>query len=309
MPCSRILLPCFASPDQIRAIALAVALLSLVLLLCPGSAARAAPPATPNASLPQAAGELSHSLEQARAAQAATDAEARELQKLLAEQQTQRQYLLWLEHQNNKYEKYIQQREHAVELLEQRRQEAGTIRLALEPALDDLARNLEEAVQQDLPFLPEERAERLKSLRAVLDDYNAPLGEKLRRTLEVLLVEARYGSEVAAEQAVIRPGPEQGQLQGRTLRLGRLAQYFLSRNGERGFVLERGTSPTAPVWRELPADAAGTLARALDMADRAAPAMPLALPAPETLPLPIPAQAQQAPIPPVQGASHAGGDS
>lgn len=224
--------------------------------------------------LPKASKEMAEALLQAETTQKQADAWQNDRERLLTEKRELERYALWLDHQLRKYETYVSQREHAVQLLEQRRNEAGTIRLLLEPFLDNVADRLALAVQEDLPFLPEERAQRLAGLRAVLDEYDAPLGEKLRRTLEALQIEAQYGSEVTAEDAIIQT--TQGTMQGRSLRVGRLTEYFLSRDGQRAWMLLPRAS--GGEWTEIDAGAASSVAEALAMIDHDRQASLMVLP-------------------------------
>ncbi|MGE4290729.1 MAG: DUF3450 family protein [Desulfovibrio sp.] len=206
---------------------------------------------------------------------------------------------LSLDHQIRKYESYITRRAHAVELLKKRHQEAELFQERLEPYLDDLAQRLTLAVRADLAFLNEEREQRLTALASVLGNYDAPLGEKLRRTLEALQVEAQYGSEITAEDGVIAT-PE-GAVQGRDLRVGRVADYFLSRDAKRAWIRERsgagGESGKGQGeeqgWRALDQSEAEALAQALAMLDRSEPAGLVVLPVatiPEHDPASAPAQ-------------------
>jgi hypothetical protein len=92
--------------------------------------------------------------------------------------------------------------------------------------------------------------------------------------METLLVEVSYGSETTSEDAVI-PGPDGADVQGRLLRVGRLGQYFLSRDRERAFAL----LPGGEGWKSLDEAGTGAVRDAFDMADRSRPAGLVSLPA------------------------------
>ena len=243
------------------------ALLIGTLIICMGGAAPAADPK-------QVLEDMTGALDEARAAQGEAEQWAGRRDALVEEEHELHRYVLWLDHQRAKYAAYIRERERAIAALERRKRESMRINMLLEPYLDDLAARLDTAVAADLPFLAEERAKRMAGVRRTLNDFEAPLGEKLRRVMEALLVEVRYGSETTADDAVI-PGPDGADVQGRLLRVGRLGQYFLSRDGKRGFA----RVPGGGEWREL--DDAGTksVRAALDMTDRSRPAGLVLLPA------------------------------
>ncbi|MEF2146444.1 MAG: DUF3450 domain-containing protein [Desulfovibrionaceae bacterium] len=210
--------------------------------------------------------DMADALQTASEAQRAAQHWAAEREALLEELREKQRYSLWLDHQLAKHETYIREQEQAVRLLQERRTEAGRIRLLLEPYLDDMAARLDQAVRNDLPFLAEERSDRMAALRAMLDDPDASLGEKLRRTLEALQIEAQFGSETTVEEGVIQT--DGGAMQGWTLRCGRLAALFLSRDKQRAWSLAHDGSG----WSSLPQEDAARLAEALRMAQRTAPA-------------------------------------
>lgn len=218
--------------------------------------------------------EMQTAMQEEARTQAQAESWTAERRQLLNEQRELKHYDLWLDHQQDKYRAYIKEREKAVALLEKRKQEAERIRLLLEPLLDDSLNQLARMVDNDLPFLAEERQERLNTVRAVLDNYKAPLGEKLRRLLETLFIEAQYGSENTVAETVI--SAQNVDIQGRTLRLGRLAQFFLARDGQRAF----GLDPASGKWTALGPEATESLTAALDMAQRQRPASLVLLPRP-----------------------------
>src|SRR5882672_8504689 len=61
------------------------------------------------------------------------------------------------------------------------------------PLLARMVDSLEKFVTLDLPFLKQERTERVAGLKKVMDDPEAPLAEKYRRVLEAYQIEAEYG--------------------------------------------------------------------------------------------------------------------
>lgn len=106
------------------------------------------------------------------------------------------------------------------------------------PFLLHMLDTLENFVALDLPFLKEERANRLKQLRALMNDADANLAEKYRRLMEAYLIETDYGNTLENTQ---------GQLSAedpRTvefLRLGRLELYYLSLDGKQAGRWDRKT--------------------------------------------------------------------
>lgn len=145
---------------------------------------------------------------------------------------------------------------------------AGDIR----PALDDIYRHLAEVEGTDLPFLTTERQARLASLGKLLDDPQVPVSEKLRKTLEALLVEVEYGNTVSVYRETI--SIEDKSILVNVFRLGRIALFFqtLDRQtiGHYDAVLEK--------WALLPSSMTHELNIAFEIAARQRPATIATLP-------------------------------
>jgi hypothetical protein len=195
------------------------------------------------------------------AAQAEADRWAQERDDLSAEE---RQLLVreeWLGYQIAKHKAYIAGEDAAIAALHQRKETFVAVRQDLEPLLDALAERLGRAVAADMPFLAQERAARLEHLRSALNDYHLSQDEKLRRTLEALRIEAMYGEQVdVSDESLLLDGQE---VQGRVLRLGRLAMYCQLPDGRAGMY-----DAQAGAWTALPSGAADELAKALEIAGR-----------------------------------------
>ncbi len=141
----------------------------------------------------------------------------------------------------------------------------------LSPLLDKLREELLLAMQSGLPFLPEERAVRLEAINTLLADPDAAPEDKIGRMLEALTIEARYGQDIEIRSETIPTG--QSELRGCTLRLGRIAVFFLTPDGNQAYRLEQDGT-----WSLLPDPGPKTLARALRMRDRSEPFELLHLP-------------------------------
>lgn len=168
----------------------------------------------------------------------------------------------WLSFQTKKYARYIEKQKAVIAELERRKEEAKKIRMQLEPFLETVVNTLEEFVSQDMPFLPDERQQRIAFLRASLDDYRLDLSEKLRRVFEALLVETEYGRNVATTTRDLTL--ESGLTQVSVFRLGRTALFYQATDGSAAGVWNKATNSWTPLDQEF----ARTLRRARDMAER-----------------------------------------
>ncbi len=182
----------------------------------------------------------------------------------------------WLAFQIKKYAKYIDRQKAVIAELERRKDEARRIRMELEPFLDVTVNALEEFVQQDLPFLTEERQKRLDFLRASLDDYRLSLSEKLRRVFEALYIENEYGRNVSTttQELIIAGEPSQVSV----FRLGRTALYYQTNDGSAAGIWDADLG----AWKPLDPAFARILRRAKDMAERKRAVELLALPVGES---------------------------
>lgn len=96
----------------------------------------------------------------------------------------------------------------------------------ISPIIDELYDRLIEIVEADLPFLPEERKQRVDALGPVLEDPSVDLSEKYRKVMEALLVEAEYGftNDVYQQTINIETTPILVDI----FRFGRLGLFYLS---------------------------------------------------------------------------------
>ena len=94
------------------------------------------------------------------------------------------------------------------------------------PFLRAVQARLEILVKNDASFLEKERTTRLAKLSHVMDDIDVSIGEKFRKVMEALFIEAEYGNTVEVYQDKIRIGANE--VQGNIFRLGRISNFFLS---------------------------------------------------------------------------------
>lgn len=154
--------------------------------------------------------------------------------------------------------------------------EMDRVESELMPLMLRMLDNLEKFVKLDLPFLREERAERIASLRRMMADPAAGVAEKYRRMLEAFQVENDYGRSLGAERV---------EADGKVidvLRVGRVAMYGLTLDGEEAMVWDRKTG----AWGELEDRFLPGIRRGLKIAREVAAADVLVLPMPAAEALP-----------------------
>lgn len=109
--------------------------------------------------------------------------------------------------------------------------ELETTRRDLTPLMFAMLETLEELIQTDIPFLLEERTNRLATLQELMTSSRVTIGERYRRIMEAYQIEMDYARNIESYSGHI-------ELDGsnRTvnfLRLGRLALYFQTLDGQR----------------------------------------------------------------------------
>ncbi len=127
-------------------------------------------------------------------------------------------------------------------------------------------------VALDIPFLPEERRNRIAQLQTLMDRADVTLAEKYRRILEAYQVETEYGRTIEAYQ-----GDLVSEEDIRTvdfLRIGRVSLYYQTLDG-----LEVGLwDPQSEQWQVLASEYRQAVDQGLKVAKKQLPPDLLVLP-------------------------------
>ncbi|MDM8347997.1 DUF3450 domain-containing protein [Pseudomonas sp. sp1636] len=152
---------------------------------------------------------------------------------------------------------------------------------AVTPQMRRMVEVLGEFIAADLPFLPDERSDRLAQLQDLLPRADVSLAEKYRRILEAYQVESDYGRTLEAWRGEL---PVEGAASRSVefLRLGRVMLYFQTLDGH-----ESGWwNPQSRSWETLDGSARRPLRQAIAIARQEQ--------APALLDLPLKTLAQEA---------------
>ncbi|WP_051202065.1 DUF3450 family protein [Ferrimonas senticii] len=193
---------------------------------------------------------------------------------LNSQQQQQLAQLYWTEYQIAKLERQVAEQQAQVSQLSTDIANIDAIRQHLDPNLEIWYAELERFVEADLPFAKEERARRLSFLRQALDDVNLNQAERFSRLLEALRIEIEQGYGSHSEQALIELAGEQRQMQ--LLRIGRLAWFAQSADGQHSGYFDRSNNQWQPLGSEH--NAAISSAIAISQNQQAAALVPLLIP-------------------------------
>jgi hypothetical protein len=165
----------------------------------------------------------------------------------------------WLQLQNEQHAAYIQQKENSIDRLEEQEEVARSLRMELEPYLSEVVDKLEARVEADLPFLPQEREDRLQFINQSLTEYGVSLSERLRRVLEALTVEAGYGTSVGVNDREL--DIEGSPVQAQVVRLGRVGLLYVTPDGGSAGMWDRGSQE----WKYLDQDMAKEVQKTVDI--------------------------------------------
>lgn len=133
---------------------------------------------------------------------------------------------------------------------------------AVLPMLNRMVETLQKFVDADLPFLPEERAQRLGKLDKLLLRADVSVAEKYRQILEAYMVEVQYGRTFEAYPGKLQNADESRQVN--FLRLGRTALYYQTLGGQESALWQ----PTEQKWQLLTEEQNITLRKAIQIAQQ-----------------------------------------
>jgi len=156
---------------------------------------------------------------------------------------------------------------------EQQLEQIETTQREIVPLILNMQQSLEQFVQLDLPFLPDERHQRITRLKEMIPRADVTNAEKFRRIIEAYQIENDYGNTIESYRANIELAGETSSVD--FLRLGRVALYYQRLDGsETGF-----WNITTNRWETLPAEYRNSIRQGLRIARKEA--------APDLLTLPV----------------------
>jgi hypothetical protein len=161
------------------------------------------------------------------------------------------------------------------ESLQQQLKQIETTQREIVPLIIRMLDSLDKFITLDLPFLPEERKERVTKLKNMIARADVTNAEKFRRILEAYQIENDYGNTIEAYRADLNLNGEVGSVD--FLRLGRVALYYQRFDGSETGYWDREKNQ----WQILPDDSRIAIRNGLRIARKET--------APNLLSLPVPA--------------------
>ena len=144
------------------------------------------------------------------------------------------------------------------------------------PLMERMIDGLEQSIALDIPFLLEERQERIETLSELMSQSNVSVAEKFRKVMEAYQIEMDYGSSVEQYSQSLEL-PDMGVRDYNMFRVGRIGLYFQSDDAQ----ITGWWNPETGGWEVLGNEHRNEIRKGLRMARQ--------LIAPELLLLPLPA--------------------
>lgn len=167
-----------------------------------------------------------------------------------------------LEVYNTQLRKQINSQENEMADLNAAIDEVSVVERQITPLMMRMIDGLEQFVALDVPFLPEERSNRVADLRAMMDRADVAASEKFRRVMEAFQVEMDYGRTMEAYSGIHTINGQERDVE--FLRLGRTALMYQTRDASMQGVWNKQTRQ----WEELDSGYRTQITKGLRMAKK-----------------------------------------
>jgi small-conductance mechanosensitive channel len=146
------------------------------------------------------------------------------------------------------------------------------ISVQIQPFLMELIKKMHQKYNDDMPFLAEERGQRIDNLNRLMVDPNVAISEKFRKIMEALMVEAEYGRTIEVYQETIEI--DNREILTNIFRLGRIALFYQTLDQKHcGFY-----NVASSTWSPLPKSYNSSIQTAMDIGLKRRPVELLTLP-------------------------------
>jgi hypothetical protein len=125
---------------------------------------------------------------------------------------------------NEQLAQQVQSQEGTLAGMRKQLSEIETTQRDVLPLMQEMVDTLEQFVALDVPFLPDERARRILTLKGLLQRAEVSTSEKYRRIMEAYQIEMDYGRTLDAYEGTLEAGGAQRTVQ--FVRLGRVALLY-----------------------------------------------------------------------------------
>ena len=163
---------------------------------------------------------------------------------------------------NTQLRKQINSQEQEMDDLNAAIDEVSVIERQITPLMMRMIDGMEQFIALDVPFLPEERKNRVMDLKAMMDRADVAASEKFRRVMEAYQVEMDYGRTMEAYSGLHTINGQERDVE--FLRLGRTALIYQTRDASSQGVWNKQTRQ----WEELDSSYRTQITKGLRMAKK-----------------------------------------
>lgn len=198
-----------------------------------------------------------------------------ESEELLGQYRYENERIDALEAYNSQLERLIESQNQELAQIEEQVGEVQDVEREILPLMQRMVESVARLIELDLPFLIEERRDRVEMLRSLMDRADVTISEKFRRVLEAYQIESDYGRTVDTyrDEIDLEGGPRIVDV----LSVGRVVLLYQTLDGEASGIWDAETRSWHPLPRIHNADIRRGIRIALDQE------------APNLLQLPVPA--------------------
>ncbi|TNE41307.1 MAG: DUF3450 domain-containing protein [Sphingomonadales bacterium] len=180
---------------------------------------------------------------------------------------------------NDQQERLIDAQVAEIASLESQIENVTTLQRDISPLITRMLEGLRVFVDLDVPFLPEERQERVERLTALMDRADISVAEKFRRVLEAYQIENDYGRTIESYVGTLERDGEVLELD--FLKVGRVAFFYQTKDQSQSAIWNQDTHE----WQILPDRFNSQVRTGINMAREVIP--------PEILILPVHVSAEE----------------
>jgi hypothetical protein len=134
-----------------------------------------------------------------------------------------------LERFNEQLDEQVKSQQEEIASIERQLLEIETTNREVQPLMEQMVTTIEQFVKLDVPFLLEERTNRVESLKALMPRADVTVSEKYRRILEAYQIELDYGRTLEAYEGRLGTGADARTVE--FVKLGRVSLMYRTLDG------------------------------------------------------------------------------
>jgi Protein of unknown function (DUF3450) len=178
-----------------------------------------------------------------------------------------------LETYNNQLAKLIKQQKVDLASIQRQLDNVEETQRNIVPLMLKMIDTLDKFVSLDLPFLKEERQQRIAFMKEIMDRPDVTLPDKYRRIMEAYQIEMEYGRTIETYTDTVKMDNQEYTVD--VLRVGRLLIAFQTLDGSQSGLWDKESKS----WQKLPSEYNRPINKGLQIAKKQAP--------PELIKLPV----------------------